>query len=82
MLGTAAIRSTRETSSERSRGGAYSLMNSAVSSPSGNATTIATAATSKVPMSVDEIPILSSSGSHWLSLKKPKPYRRMVGIAW
>ncbi len=45
MLGIAAIRSTSDTSVERSQGGAYSLMKSAVRKASGNATTSATRAT-------------------------------------
>ena len=73
MLGTAAIRSISETSVDLSLGGAYSLMYSAVSSASGNAITRATNATSTVPSRTAEMPILSSSGCHWLSVKKLKP---------
>ena len=73
MLGTAAIRSTIEISVGLSRAGAYSLMNSAVSNASGNAITMATSATSKVPRSTAEIPIRSCSGSQSLSVKNEKP---------
>ena len=62
MLGTAAIRSTAETSQALSRRGAYSVMNRAKPRASGKADDEATSATSTVPTRTAAMPILSSSG--------------------
>ena len=71
--GTAAIRATIETIRPLIRTGAYSLMNSAVASASGNAKVIATIATVKVPSSTPAMPTLPWSGAHWFWVKKPGP---------
>ncbi len=55
-LGTAASRSTSDVSGRRSRGGAYSVMNSAVQIATGTAMTSAMTAMSTVPSSADHTP--------------------------
>ena len=72
-LGTAAMRSIIETRKLLKRTGAYSLMNRAVARATGKAMANATRAISKVPRSVAEMPILSSSGSHSARVRKLRP---------
>jgi hypothetical protein len=73
MLGTAAIRSTMETKVAFNFAGAYSLMNRAHASASGNAVAMPTLATVKVPTRIDRMPTTSESGFHSVSVKKLRP---------
>ena len=67
------MRSTSETSVARTECGAYSEMNSAVSSASGNAMTRATPATETVPTRMPAMPTVPCSGAHASSVKKDSP---------
>ena len=71
--GMAAMRSTRETSADLSFGGAYSLMNSADAHAKGIPKKSAISATSIVPTSAPDTPILFCSGCHADSVKKSRP---------
>ena len=72
-LGTAAIKSTMATSVERSRIGAYSVINSAVPRASGNATTIVMMATSIVPTIAAATPTTFRSGFQSWVVKNLNP---------
>ena len=73
MLGSAASRSTSDVSVPRSHGGAYSLMNSAMATPSGTPIVIATAAMITVPASRPEDPKRPIVGFQTLVVKNPDP---------